>query len=193
MLAKILGTTLAATVFATAAGGSVLADSRTTTGTPSTKPAATAPADRTNQRAIDALRDVLDRMVDEHKLTAKQSDAVIDAAKRADWDGFSVERLGDILMALVRHDVISIRDRDAILDAVRHSDRMTFRFVAVLDRLTANGTLSRDQNDAIRDTLHKADWDGFSIERLGDIIGGLVQTGVLSAAQRDAILDGMRR
>jgi len=72
MFAKILGTTLAGTVFATAAfgGGAVFADS---TPAASTTPAATAPADHTNRVAVDALRDVLNRMVRDGILTDRRN------------------------------------------------------------------------------------------------------------------------
>ena len=190
MLTRLLAPTLAATILATGAfgGTAVLADSGTTTA-----PSAAAPADHTHQRAIDALRDTLDRMVDAGVLARAQADAVVDAAKRSDWDGFSVERLGDILAPLVANGVITAKQRDTILDAVRHSDRVTFRLAATLDSLRDRGILSRDQVDAIRDALHRADWDGFSIERLGDILGRLVHSGVLTARERDLILDGVRR
>ena len=188
MLAKVLAPMLALTMLGTGAFGTVaLADSGSTT---APTPVAT---DHTYQRAIDALRDVLDRMVDHGVMTAAQRDAVVDAARAADWDGFSVERLGDIIAPLVANGTITARQRDAILDAVRRSDRVTFRLAATLDRLTDQGILSRGQRDAIVAALHKADWDGFSIERLGDILAGLVKSGVLTAHERDLILDGVRR
>ncbi len=187
---RILGAALAATVLGTGLlAGTVFADS---TPASSTAPAVTAPTDHQNKIAIDALRDVLSTMVSRGVLTATQRDAIVDAARRADWDGYSIERLGDILSVLVPK-TISAAERDAVLAAVRRSDHVLFRFAEVLDRLTDRGVLSRDQHDAIIDALHRADWDGFSIERLGDILGGLVQRGVINRAQRDVILAGMRR
>src|SRR5207244_9206420 len=101
MFAKILGTPLAGTVFATAAfgGGAVFADS---TPAASTTPAATAPADHTNRVAVDALRDVLNRMVRDGILTDRQRDVVVDAVWKADWDGYSLRRLREILDTVVR-------------------------------------------------------------------------------------------
>jgi hypothetical protein len=191
MFAKVLGTTLAGTVFATAAIGGSAGFADTTPAT-ATAPAVAA-ADHTNRHAIDALHDVLDRMARDGVMTLRQRDAVVDAVRKADWDGYSVERLGDILGVLVKGDVISARQRDAITGGVARSDKVLFRFAVVLDRLTDNGTISRDQNDAIRDALRKADWDGFSIDRLGRILADLVRHGAISAVQRDAIMDGMRR
>ena len=187
---KILAVSLAAAVLGTAlVAGPAFADS--TTSAPATA-AVTPPTDRQVSVAIDALRDVLDTMVDHSALTTAQRDAVVDAARAADWDGYSIERLGDILGALVRRDVISARQRDAILDGVRHSRANLFRLAVVLDTLTP-AVLSRAQHDAIVDALHRADWDGFSVERLGDILHGLVARNVITARQRAAILDGMRR
>lgn len=192
-IAKILGGTLAATVMSTAliSGGSAFA-----AGTNQ----ATAPVvrsdeahDKVHYAALDAFRQTLNDLVKDGKLTTLQRDAIMDAVKKADWDGFSVERLGDILGGLVKNDVITAAQRDAILDAVSHADHRYDRFVRVLDRLADHGVISRGQKDAIVDAVKKADWDGFSIERLGDILGGLVQNGTLSAAQRDAIMDGMGR
>jgi hypothetical protein len=192
MFAKILGTTLAGTVFATAAfgGGAVLAD---TTPAASATPALTAPADHTNTVATDALRDVLGRMVQGGILTDRQRDAVVDAVVKADWDGYSLHRLRAILDTVVDKGIITGREADAIVDAVRHSDRTVFRLANVLDALTDKGVLSRDQTAAIVAALHRADWDGFSIARLGRILAELVRHGVISPAQRDAIMDGMRR
>ena len=187
-LAKVFAPILAATMLGTGALGTVaFADT-----TPTTAPAPVA-TDHTFQRAIDALRDVLDRMVDNGLMTATQRDAVADAAKAADWDGFSVERLGDIIAPLVANGTITARQRDLILDAVRRSDTLTFRLAATLDRLTDRGILSRDQRDAIVGALHRSDWDGFSIERLSDILAGLVKSGVITARERGMILDGVRR
>src|SRR5438445_472404 len=116
MFAKILGTTLAGTVFATAAfgGGAVFADS---TPAVSTTPAATAPADHTNRVAVDALRDVLNRMVRDGILTDRQRDVVVDAVRKADWDGYSLRRLREILDTVVDNGVITGREADAIVDA----------------------------------------------------------------------------
>jgi len=187
-LAKLFAPLLAATMLGTGALGSVaFADT-----TPTTAPAPVV-TDHTFQRAIDALRDVLDRMVDNGVMTTTQRDAVVDAAKAADWDGFSVERLGDIIAPLVANGTITARQRDLILDGVRRSDKVTFRLAVTLDRMTDQGILSRDQRDAIVAALHRADWDGFSIERLGDILAGLVKHGVLTARERGLILDGVRR
>src|SRR5579859_8295119 len=75
-LAKVFAPILAATMLGTGALGTVaFAD---TTPTTAAAPVAT---DHTFQRAIDALRDVLDRMVDNGLMTATQRDAVADAAK----------------------------------------------------------------------------------------------------------------
>jgi hypothetical protein len=192
MLAKVLAPVLAMTILGSGAfGAAAQADSTSTT----PPPAAPTPVvvDHTSQRAIDALRDVLDRMVDRGIITFTQRDAVIDAARTAGWDGFSVERLGDILTPLVANGTITARQREAILDAVRQSDTVTFRLAATLDRMTNQGILSRDQRAAIVAALHRSDWDGFSIERLGDILAGLVTSGVLTAHERDLILAGVRR
>src|SRR5439155_20345910 len=118
MFAKILGTTLAGTVFATAAfgGGAVFADS---TPVASTTPAATAPADHTNRVAVDALRDVLNRMVRDGILTDRQRDVVVDAVWKADWDGYSLRRISEILDTVVFHSVITCRVADAMVVAVR--------------------------------------------------------------------------
>jgi hypothetical protein len=67
------------------------------------------------------------------------------------------------------------------------------RFAATLDRMSDQGILSRDQRDAIVAALHKADWDGFSIERLGDVLAHLVKDGAITARERAMILDGVRR
>lgn len=187
---RILAVSLAAAVFGTAlVAAPAFADSTATGAAPT---AITPPTDRQVNVAIDALRDVLDAMVKQDAMTPAQRDAVVDAARAADWDGYSIERLGDILAVLVKKDVISARQRDAILDAVRHSRADLFRLAVVLDTLTP-AVLSRAQHDAIVDALHRADWDGFSIERLGDILKGLVDRNVITARQRAAILDGMRR
>jgi len=190
MLAKVFAPILAISILGTGAFGSAaLADSTSTTPTTAPAPVAT---DHTYQRAIDALRDVLDRMVDQGIITFTQRDAVIDAARTAGWDGFSVERLGDILTPLVANGTITGRQRDQILDAVRHSDKVVFKLATTLDRMTDQGILSRNQREAIVAALHKADWDGFSIERLGDVLAGLVKSGVLTSHERDLILDGVR-
>ena len=187
-LLRIVAISLAVAVFGTALVAiPAFADSTSPTPT-----AITPPTDRQLNVAIDALRDVLDAMVDHKVMTPAQRDAVVDAVRAADWDGYSIERLGDILGVLVRRDVISARQRDAILDAVRHSRANLFRLAVVLDTLTPV-VLSRAQHDAIVDALHRADWDGFSIERLGDILEGLVDRNVITARQRAAVLDGMRR
>ena len=187
-ITKIIGAALAAAVLGTAlmGSGTVLADTSTNT-------VPQAAHDRVDRSALDALRTVLDRMVDDGRMTPGQRDAVADAVRRADWDGFGVARLNEILGALEHRGTITRAQRDAIVDAVAHSDRNVDRLVRVLDRLTDRGVLSRDQRVAVIDAAHRADWDGFSIERLGDILGDLVRHGVLSAAQRDAIMDGMRR
>ena len=187
-LARIFAPLLAAIVFATGAFGSVAYADTTPTASPA--PVAT---DHTYQRAIDGLRDVLDRMVDHGAITTTQRDAVVDAAKAADWDGFSVERLGDILTPLVANGTITPWQRDAILDGVRRSDRITFRLAVTLDRMGDQGILSRDQRDAIVAALHRADWDGFSVERLGDILTGLLRNGTITERERAMILDGVRR
>src|SRR5206468_10211322 len=101
--------------------------------------------------------------------------------------------LREILDTVVDNGVITGREADAIVDAVRHSDKVVFRLANVLDTLTDKGVLSRDQAAAIVAALHRADWDGFSIDRLGRILAELVRHGVISAAQREAIMDGMRR
>jgi len=150
-----------------------------------------APTDRQLNVAIDALRDVLDAMVDRGVMRPEQREVVLVVVRAADWDGYSIERLGDILTPLVRTNVISPTQRDAILDGVRHSRNTVFRLARVLDELTPR-VLSRAQRDAIVDALHRADWDGFSIERLGDILQGLVDHGVITARQRAAILERMR-
>ncbi len=188
---KLIATSLAVAVL----GMSLAAIPAFADSTANTSPApatTTVPTDRQVNAAIDALRDVLTAMVDKGVMTVAQRDAVIDAARRADWDGFSIERLGDILAALVSRDVISARQRDAILDAVRHSRHVMFRVAAALETLTPR-VISFAQRDAIVDALHRADWDGFSIERLGDILQGLVDRGVITRAQRAAILDLVRR
>lgn len=188
--AKILGSTLAATVLGTAlvGGGTAFAASSA----PSHPAAAQdGSGDRVDRAALDAFRQVVDGMVADHTMTAEQRHDVFGAARRADWDGFSVDRLGDILGDLLAKGKITQAQRDAILDAVAHADRNVERLNAVLDRLVDRGVLSRDQRDAVIDACHRSDWDGFSIERIGDILGGLVQRGVLSATQRDAIMDGM--
>src|SRR5690242_1771433 len=164
---KILAVSLAAAVLGTALVA-VPAFADSTTSAPATT-AVTPPTDRQVNVAIDALRDVLDAMVDRSVMTPAQREGVVDAARAADWDGYSIERLGDILSVLVRKNVISARQRDAILDGVRHSRADLFRLAVVLDTLTP-AVLSRAQHDAIVDALHRADWDGFSIERLGDIL-----------------------
>ena len=184
---RILAVSLAVAVFGTALAVPAFADT-TTTAPVSVAP----PTDRQVNVAIDALRDVIGAMVDHGVMTPAQRDAVVAAARAADWDGYSIERLGDILGVLVRKDVISTRQRDAILDGVRHSRANLFRLAVVLDALTP-AMLSHAQHDAIVDALHRADWDGFSIERLGDILKGLVDRNVVTARQRAAILDGMRR
>ncbi|HEV2249707.1 MAG TPA: hypothetical protein VGT60_04290 [Candidatus Limnocylindria bacterium] len=187
-LATVIAPALALAMLGTGPFGSVaFADTGSTT---APAPVAT---DHTFQRAIDAFRDVLDRMVDAHVLTPEQREAVVAAAVQAGWDGFSVERLGDILVPLVANGTISAAQRDAILDGVRRSDRVTFRLAVTLDRLGDRGLLSRDQRDAIVTALHRSDWDGFSIERLGDILTGLVKDGAITARERAMILDGVRR
>ena len=190
LAAKLFAPALAVTMLGGMFGTTALADSTPPSTTAAPTPVAT---DHTYQRAIDALRDVLGRMVDANVLTTSQRDAVVDAARTADWDGFSVERLGDILMPLVANGTISARQRDAILDGVRRSDRVTFRLAVTLDRMSDQGILSRDQRDAIVAALHQADWDGFSIERLGDILARLVANGTITARDRWVILDGVRR
>src|SRR5690349_14635083 len=156
-ITRIIGTTLAAAVLGTAliGGGTALADTSTNAPVPQ------ATRDRVDRAALDALHAVLDRMVDDGRMTAAQRDAVADAVKRADWDGFSIERLSDILGGLQRRGVITKAQRDVIVDAVAHADRNIDRLVRVLDRLTAGGLLSRDQRDAVIDAAHRADWDGF--------------------------------
>lgn len=190
-LATIFAPVLAASMLATGTLGSVaLADTTSTRTTAAPAPVAT---DHTFQRAIDAFRDVLDRMVDNGVITKSQRDAMVDAAVKADWDGFSVERLGDILAPLVANGTITARQRDLVPDAVRHADKVSFRLAATLDRMRDQGILSRDQRDAIVTALHKADWDGFSVERLGDILAGLVKHGVIIGRERTMILDGVHR
>lgn len=189
VIGKLFAPALAITMLSGTFGTTALADS-TPPSTVGTAPAVA--TDHTFQHAIDALRDVLDRLVDGAIITATQRDAVIDAARAGDWDGFSVERLGDLLTPLVTNGTLSATQRDRILDAVRRSDRLSFRLARTLDRMTDTGFLARDQRDAIVEALHKADWDGFSIERLGDVLGGLVQHGVITGRQRDRILDGVR-
>ena len=186
ILTKLFAPALALAMLGTGLGNVVLAD---TTAPASPTPVA---SDHTAQRAIDALRTVLDRMVDQGVMSRDQREAIVDAARRADWDGYSVERLGDILAPLVANGVITARQRDAVLDGVRRSDHVSFRLATTLDRMVDHGILSRDQRGAIADALHKADWDGFSIERLGDILGGLVHNGTITGRQRDLILDGVR-
>ena len=190
LAAKLFAPALAVTMLGGMFGTVALAD-----GTPPAPTTAPVPVaiDHTYQRAIDALRDVLDRLVDAQKLTPDQREAVVSAAKVADWDGFSVERLGDILKPLVANGTISARQRDAILDSVRRSDRDTFRLAVTLDQMSDQGILSRDQVSAIVSALHTADWDGFSIERLGDILARLVANGTITARDRWMILDGVRR
>lgn len=162
-------------------------------GTSSDAPSAvTPPTDHQVNVAIDALRDVLNAMVDRGVMTPAQREAVVTAARLADWDGYSIQRLGRILDPLVSSNVISAKQRDAILFGVRHSRRNVLRLAVVLDTLTPS-VLSPAQHDAIVDALHRADWDGFSILRLGDILQKLVDHGVITAAQRFAVLDGMRR
>src|SRR3989442_12818175 len=78
------------------------------------------------------------------------------------------------------------------IDGFRHSDKVVFRLANVLDTLTDKGVLSRDQTAAIVAALHRADWDGLSIDRLGRILAAPARHGGISAAPRDAIMDGMR-
>ncbi len=187
---KLIATSLAVAVLGMAlAAAPAFADSGTSADTPSP---VTPPTDHQVNVAIDALRDVLNAMVDRGAMTPAQREAVVAAARLADWDGYSIERLGKILDPLVSNRVISARQRDVILYGVRYSRRNVFRLAAVLDTLTPS-VLSPAQRDAIVDTLHRADWDGFSTLRLGDILQKLVDRGVITAAQRFAILDGMRR
>jgi hypothetical protein len=190
---KLIATSLAAAVLGTSlAAIPAFAD---TTPTPSgTTPmtATSLPTDRQVSVAIDALRDVLNAMLDKKVLRPAQRDAVIEAARRADWDGYSIERLGDILGVLVSKSVISARQRDAIQAGVRYSRHMVFRLAAALETLTPR-VLSYAQRDAIVDALHRADWDGFSVERLGDILQGLVDKNVITARQRAAILELVKR
>jgi len=194
---KLIAASLAAAMFGMslaaipAFADSTVSSSSSSATTPA--PATTSvPTDRQVNAAIDALRDVLNAMVTKDAITTAQRDAVIDAARRADWDGYSIERLGDVLAVLVSKDVISAHQRDAILDAVRHSRTMIFRLAAALEKLTPR-VLSTSQRDAIVDALHRADWDGFSVERLGDILQGLVDRGVITKTQRAAVLDVVRR
>ncbi len=190
---KLIATSLAAAVLGmTLAAIPAFADTAPTPATATPTTATTLPTDRQVSVAIDALRDVLNAMVDKGALRPEQRDAVIDAARRADWDGYSIERLGDILGVLVSKNVISLRQRDAILDGVRHARNTVFRLAAALETLTPR-VLSYAQRDAIVDALHRADWDGFSVERLGDILQGLVSKSVITARQRAAILDLVKR
>ncbi len=187
---KVIATSLAVAVLGMAlAAAPASADDGTSTASPAT---VAAPTDRQLNVAVDALRDVLNAMVDHDAMTPARRAAVIVAVRRADWDGYSIVRLGDILDPLVARGVITAGQRAAILDGVRHSRRNVFRLAAVLDTLTPS-VLSPAQRDAIVDALHRADWDGFSIARLGDILQKLVDHGTITAAQRAAILDGMRR
>ncbi len=184
---RYLAASLAASIFGLSlAAVPALADSSAPTA------AVAPPTDRQVSVAIDALRGVLNVMVDHAALTAAQRDAVTDAARRADWDGYSIERLGDVLGVLVRNGVISARQRDAILDGVRHARNTVFRLAAALEDLTPR-VISTAQRDAIVDALHRADWDGFSMDRLSAILAALVDKGVITSHQRDAILDDMRR
>jgi hypothetical protein len=189
-LVKLFAPMLAASLLGSGTLGTSAFANTTPTAAAAPTPIAT---DHTVQRAIDALRDVLDRLVDAKVLSPGQREVVVTAAVTRDWDGFSVERLGDILSPLVANGTISARQRDAILDGVRRSDRVIFRLAVTLDRLSDQGILSRDQHDAIVAALHHADWDGFSIERLGDILTRLVTDGVITARERAMILDGVRR
>jgi hypothetical protein len=190
---KLIATSLAASILGMSlAAVPALADTTTTPSTAAPTTATSLPTDRQVNVAIDALRDVLNAMVDNGALRPEQRDAVVDAARRADWDGYSIERLGDILGELVSNNVISARQRDMILDGVRHARNTVFRLAAALEILTPR-VLSTAQRDAIVDALHRADWDGFSVERLGDILGGLVSKNVITARQRAAILDLVRR
>ena len=139
LAATLFAPALAVTMLGGMFGTTALADSTTTT---APTPVAT---DHTYERAIDALRDVLGRMVDANVLSASQRDAVVDAARTADWDGFSVERLGDILMPLVANGTISARQRDAIVGAQHQADWDGFsieRLGDILARLVANGTIT---------------------------------------------------
>ena len=190
-LMKITGTALAAATLGMALLA-VPAFADTTTQPAATTPTVVAPpTDRQVNLAIDALRTVLNAMVDHGAMSPAQRDATVDAVRRADWDGYSIERLGDILAVLVRNDVITARQRDAILDGVRHSRNVVFRLARTLEELTPR-VLSYAQRDVIVDALHRADWDGFSIERLGDILQTLVDKGAITARQRMAILDGVK-
>lgn len=190
---KLIAASLAASVFGmTLAAAPVFADSASST--PTTAPVTVAPpTDRQLNVAIDALHDVLNVMVDRGAMRPEQRADVLATARAADWDGYSIERLGDILQPLVARDVITAAQRDAILDGVRHSRANIFRLAVVLDRMSDQGQLTAAQHDAIVDALHHADWDGFSVERLGDILQRLVNAKVITPAQRAAILDGMRR
>lgn len=190
---KLIATSLAAAMLGMSlAAIPAFADTSPTPASATPTTATSLPTDRQVTVAIDALRDVLNAMVDKGALRPEQRDAVIDAARRADWDGYSIDRLGDILGVLVSKNVINARQRDAILDGVRHSRITVFRLAAALEILTPR-VLSTAQRDAIVDALHRADWDGFSIERLGDILGGLVSKNVITSRQRAAILDLMTR
>lgn len=192
-LMKITGTALAAATLGMALlAVPAFADTTTQPATVAAPTTVAPPTDRQVNVAINALRDVLNAMVGRSVLTAAQRDAVVDAARRADWDGYSTLRLGDILGALVRGDVITARQRDAILDGVRHSRITIFRLARTLEDLTPR-VLSFSQRDVIVDALHRADWDGFSTLRLGDILQALVDEGAITARQRAAVLDGMKR
>lgn len=187
---KLIATSLAVAILGMAlAAAPAYADDGTSPASPTT---VAPPTDHQLNVAVDALRDVLNVMVDHEAMTPAERAAVIVAVRRADWDGYSIVRLGNILEPLVARNVISARQREAILDGVRHSRRNVFRLAVVLDALTPS-VLSPAQRDAIVDALHRADWDGFSIVRLGDILQKLVDHGTITAAQRAAILDGMRR
>jgi hypothetical protein len=190
---KLIATSLAASILGMSlAAIPALADTTPTSSAAAPVAVASLPTDRQVNVAIDALRDVLNAMVDKGALRPEQRDAVVDAARRADWDGYSIERLGDILRPLVANDVVSARQRDMILDGVRHARNTVFRLAAALEVLTPR-VLSTAQRDAIVDALHRADWDGFSVERLGDILGGLVSNNVISGRQRAAILELVKR
>lgn len=190
---KVIATSLAASILGMSlAAIPALADTTPTPSAAAPVAVASLPTDRQVNVAIDALRDVLNAMVDKGALRPEQRDAVVDAARRADWDGYSIERLGDILRPLVANDVVSARQRDMILDGVRHARNTVFRLAAALEVLTPR-VLSTAQRDAIVDALHRADWDGFSVERLGDILGGLVSNTVITGRQRAAILDLVKR
>jgi hypothetical protein len=190
---KLIATSLAASILGMSlAAIPAFADTTPAPSTAALTTATSVPTDRQVNVAIDALRAVLSAMVDNGALRAEQRDLVVDAARRAEWDGYSIERLGDILGELVSKNVISARQRDMILDGVRHARNTVFRLAAALEILTPR-VLSTAQRDAIVDALHRADWDGFSVERLGDVLGGLVSNNVITARQRAAILDLVRR